>query len=208
MELKIQVRARPGYPVLDQFDVDFGYLRCLVPEDMSDLPFDNGNIALVDFSENTQRKHVLAQLGVVYDCCCFFLNGHHDKAVVLRGHLLHGRRIFLPNQLFFVVFPHAFQKNDAIILHRMKSMAGKEYLFIEGDNQLRLVAPVTHLFCAESYDISRSACDMPGRGFDFSGNNLYRPDPVTHFGAGLAKNLGTFLGAFARVGDNLNGMLR
>lgn len=62
--------------------------------------------------------------------------------------------------------------------------------------------------CSKADDITRGAGYGMVRGFDFGRNDLYRPNTITHLGACLAKNLCTFLRTFARVGDDLNRMLR
>ena len=46
------------------------------------------------------------------------------------------------------------------------------------------------------------------RGFDLGGNDLHRPNTVSHLGACLAKYLGTFLRAFTRVGNDFNRVFR
>ena len=90
---------------------------------------------------------------------------------------------------------------------RAEAVARQQHLLVEGEGQVGRVAPVGDRALADADAVAACALGHPGRRLDLGRDDLHRPDAVAHLGGDGAEDLPALLGAFARVGDDLDGVL-
>src|SRR5688500_2905766 len=86
-------------------------------------------------------------------------------------------------------------------------MSTEEDLFVEGEDEVRFVAPVAHRTRAEADPVAAGPFGDPGRGLDLGGDDLDRPDAIPHLRRNGPEDLAALLRAFARVGNDLHRVL-
>ncbi len=84
---------------------------------------------------------------------------------------------------------------------------GQQDLLVEGDADVRPVAPVRDLVRPDPDPVPARARGNAGRRLDLGRDDLDRPDPVAHLRAHGPEDLAALLRALAGIGHDFHGML-
>ena len=82
MELEPQVLTGPGNATFHKLNIELCDLGRFLLEDVCNLFFNDGQITLIDFTQQTQGEHVLTMLRIVYNLEGFLFNWNPDETVV------------------------------------------------------------------------------------------------------------------------------
>ena len=204
--LEAEIGFGPGIAGFHQFDIGVDDGSALVVENEGNLLARHLRLEAVDVAEQAEHEHVLAALGIGHQAQAFLFHRNFINLAARCQKVFMGSLIGLDDRRIPVVAPFVFQQNDAALFKFSFAYPAHQDLFVEGDDEVGLVAAVGDVFGADADAVSAGPFDAARGGLDFGRNDFDRPDAVAFAGGDGGEGLAAFLRPFSGIADYFDDM--